>query len=88
MIGGATGRIGDPSGKSIERPELDVQTVERNSVGIENIIRGILGRWGKEMNADVGSQKDVKLDLGSSKGSVDGVSNPFIHLRLCHWVLL
>ncbi|RWR76578.1 LOW QUALITY PROTEIN: Aminoacyl-tRNA synthetase [Cinnamomum micranthum f. kanehirae] len=57
LIGGATGRIGDPSGKSIERPELDVQN-ERNSVGIENTIRGILGRWGKEMNADVGSEKN------------------------------
>lgn len=80
LIGGATGRIGDPSGKSIERPELDVQTVERNSVGIENTILGILGRWGKEMNADVGSEKNLildvgsdgnsKLDMGSSRGSV------------------
>ncbi|XXG71933.1 hypothetical protein AAC387_Pa07g1147 [Persea americana] len=49
------------------------------SVGIENTICGILGRSGKELNADVGSQKNVildvgsdgstKLDLGSSKGS-------------------
>ncbi|GAU18690.1 hypothetical protein TSUD_125230 [Trifolium subterraneum] len=44
LIGGATARVGDPSGKSLERPELDVETLERNSAGIENTIRTILGR--------------------------------------------
>ncbi|CAK8574751.1 unnamed protein product [Lathyrus sativus] len=44
LIGGATARVGDPSGKSLERPELDVETLERNTAGIENIIRTILGR--------------------------------------------
>ncbi|MCI94405.1 putative tyrosine-tRNA ligase mitochondrial-like, partial [Trifolium medium] len=31
LIGGATARVGDPSGKSLERPELDVETLERNT---------------------------------------------------------
>jgi tyrosyl-tRNA synthetase len=44
LIGGATARVGDPSGKSLERPELDVETLERNTAGIENTIRTILGR--------------------------------------------
>ncbi|CAI8596918.1 unnamed protein product [Vicia faba] len=44
VIGGATARVGDPSGKSLERPELDVETLERNTAGIENTIRTILGR--------------------------------------------
>ncbi|KAL9264785.1 Tyrosine--tRNA ligase, chloroplastic/mitochondrial-like protein, partial [Drosera capensis] len=35
LIGGATGRIGDPSGKSAERPELDVGTLEKNGVSIQ-----------------------------------------------------
>ncbi|KAL9682085.1 hypothetical protein QQ045_013878 [Rhodiola kirilowii] len=42
LIGGATARIGDPSGKSLERPELDVETLERNTVGIRDTIGRIL----------------------------------------------
>ncbi|KAJ0111123.1 hypothetical protein Patl1_02494 [Pistacia atlantica] len=38
LIGGATARIGDPSGKSLERPELDPQTLDKNALGITNII--------------------------------------------------
>ncbi|CAN1337013.1 Tyrosine--tRNA ligase, chloroplastic/mitochondrial [Linum perenne] len=42
LIGGATARIGDPSGKSIERPELDVEALERNTLGIDNTVTRIL----------------------------------------------
>ncbi|OIT35851.1 tyrosine--trna ligase, chloroplasticmitochondrial [Nicotiana attenuata] len=42
LIGGATGRIGDPSGKSLERPELDLVTLEKNISGIGGIIKKIL----------------------------------------------
>jgi len=34
LLGGATGRIGDPSGKSAERVLLDAATIERNIEGI------------------------------------------------------
>ncbi|MCL7026987.1 hypothetical protein MKW94_007727 [Papaver nudicaule] len=44
VIGGATARVGDPSGKNIERPELDVQTLESNTLGISQTITTILGR--------------------------------------------
>ena len=30
VLGGATGRIGDPSGKSLERPLLDDETIRAN----------------------------------------------------------
>lgn len=30
ILGGATGRIGDPSGKSVERPLLDQETINHN----------------------------------------------------------
>lgn len=30
VLGGTTGRIGDPSGKSVERPLLDIETINRN----------------------------------------------------------
>ncbi|KAI3834964.1 hypothetical protein MKX03_025305 [Papaver bracteatum] len=46
VIGGATARVGDPSGKNIERPELDVQTLESNTLGIVQTISTILGRNG------------------------------------------
>ncbi|TKY56587.1 Tyrosine--tRNA ligase [Spatholobus suberectus] len=44
LIGGATARVGDPSGKSLERPELDAESLERNTMGISNTIEQILGR--------------------------------------------
>ncbi|KAI4375745.1 hypothetical protein MLD38_013575 [Melastoma candidum] len=44
LIGGATARIGDPSGKSLERPELDSEALERNTLGITDVVSGILGR--------------------------------------------
>ncbi|XP_048234541.1 tyrosine--tRNA ligase, chloroplastic/mitochondrial isoform X1 [Ricinus communis] len=46
LIGGATGRIGDPSGKSSERPELDLDSLEKNILGISNTLTRIF-------NADV-----------------------------------
>ncbi len=40
LVGGGTGMIGDPSGKSSERRLLDVETVRRNAEGIqENLAR-------------------------------------------------
>ncbi|XAR62578.1 Tyrosine--tRNA ligase [Bertholletia excelsa] len=44
LIGGATGRVGDPSGKSLERPELDPLILDRNTDAIANNVRQILGR--------------------------------------------
>ncbi|XP_074274698.1 tyrosine--tRNA ligase, chloroplastic/mitochondrial [Silene latifolia] len=59
LIGGATGRVGDPSGKSSERPELDDSTLQNNIAGITSILDRI-GRgnfvilnnydWWKEVN--------------------------------------
>jgi tyrosyl-tRNA synthetase len=34
LLGGATGKIGDPSGKSTERPLLDTETLAKNVAGI------------------------------------------------------
>lgn len=43
LIGGATARVGDPSGKSIERPELDIDTLENNILGISKTFSTIFG---------------------------------------------
>jgi len=42
VLGGATGRIGDPSGKSTERPLLDTATIEENVRGIRKNFENIL----------------------------------------------
>src|SRR5690606_20260057 len=36
LVGGATGMVGDPSGKSAERNLLDTETLNRNVEGIKN----------------------------------------------------
>lgn len=41
LIGGATGQIGDPSGKSTERPELEKDKVTHNANEIKQLIEKI-----------------------------------------------
>src|SRR3984957_19168747 len=42
IVGGATGMIGDPSGKSAGRQLLDEKSIESNLEGIKNNLRSIL----------------------------------------------
>ncbi len=42
LLGGATGMVGDPSGKSDERNLLDAQTLEKNLKGIKNQLEKFL----------------------------------------------
>lgn len=42
ILGGATGRIGDPSGKSIERPLLDQETIAKNVARIRSHFERVL----------------------------------------------
>lgn len=42
LLGGATARVGDPSGKSMERPVMDDQTIARNLNGIHGVLSQIL----------------------------------------------
>ncbi|MEK7132812.1 MAG: tyrosine--tRNA ligase [Patescibacteria group bacterium] len=44
LVGGATGMIGDPSGKSAERVLLDTETVNRNAEAISAQAKKLLGR--------------------------------------------
>lgn len=43
IVGGATGMIGDPSGKSIERNLLDPETLNENLEGIRRSLSAVLG---------------------------------------------
>ncbi len=42
LVGGATGMIGDPSGKSAERNLLDMDTIEKNCLGIRRQLEKFL----------------------------------------------
>ena len=53
LIGGATGMIGDPSGKSDERNLLDEATLNKNVEGIKNVLSHFLDFNSVEINAPV-----------------------------------
>ncbi|KAL0372588.1 UNVERIFIED_CONTAM: Tyrosine--tRNA ligase, chloroplastic/mitochondrial [Sesamum calycinum] len=65
LVGGATGRIGDPSGKSLERPELDPVSLDMNVSSISATIQSILGRVSTPSSVTILNNydwwKDVKL---------------------------
>src|SRR5438067_5152729 len=42
LVGGATGMIGDPTGKSEERNLLSLDQLQKNVAGIENQLRNLL----------------------------------------------
>ncbi|MCP5470386.1 MAG: tyrosine--tRNA ligase [Chlamydiales bacterium] len=52
LVGGATGMIGDPGGKSHERNLLDQETVERNVAGLRRSLEPILGKTSIYNNYD------------------------------------
>ncbi|XP_073137661.1 LOW QUALITY PROTEIN: tyrosine--tRNA ligase, chloroplastic/mitochondrial-like, partial [Henckelia pumila] len=66
LIGGATDRVGDPSRKSLERPDLDPAAVDRNVSAISATIQGIIERYSSSSSSftmlnNYDWWKDVKL---------------------------
>jgi tyrosyl-tRNA synthetase len=53
LVGGATGMIGDPSGKSDERNLLDEETLNHNVNGIKNVLSNFLDFEAKDENAPI-----------------------------------
>lgn len=51
LVGGATGMIGDPSGKSDERNLLDEETLNQNVAGIKNVLSRFLDFNSESKNA-------------------------------------
>ncbi len=51
LVGGATGMIGDPSGKSDERNLLDEETLAKNVEGIKNVLSRFLNFKSLDLNA-------------------------------------
>lgn len=53
LVGGATGMIGDPSGKSLERNLLDEETLRRNQAGIKGQLSKLLDFESNAPNAAI-----------------------------------
>ena len=53
VIGGATGMIGDPSGKSLERNLLDEDTIQKNMAGIKAQLSKFIDFNSSESNAAI-----------------------------------
>ncbi|AWI24822.1 tyrosine--tRNA ligase [Flavobacterium pallidum] len=53
LVGGATGMIGDPSGKSDERNLLNEEQLNKNVQGIKNVLSRFLDFDSKEANAPI-----------------------------------
>ncbi|MER3471762.1 MAG: tyrosine--tRNA ligase [Chitinophagaceae bacterium] len=51
LVGGATGMVGDPSGKSAERNLLDEATLEKNQTGVKKQLEKFLDFTSKKPNA-------------------------------------
>lgn len=51
LVGGATGMVGDPSGKSEERNLLDKETLDRNVAGVKKQLSKFLGFNSSQPNA-------------------------------------
>ncbi len=65
LVGGATGMIGDPSGKDEERKLLDDETLKKNLKGIENQLRKFLdfncGKTSAELSNNLDFYKDMDM---------------------------
>ena len=72
LLGGATGRVGDPSGKSAERPVLDEDTINANTAGIQKILEGVLANSAAMAGADVPAARVMNnLDWFGSMGFLE-----------------
>lgn len=64
LVGGATGMIGDPSGKSAERNLLDTETLRTNQEGIKNQLSQFLDFDCGENSAEMVNNFDWFKDIG------------------------
>jgi tyrosyl-tRNA synthetase len=58
LVGGATGMVGDPSGKSTERNLLDFETLQKNVEGVRNQLSRFLDFDSKENGAELVNNYD------------------------------
>jgi tyrosyl-tRNA synthetase len=64
LVGGATGMIGDPSGKSAEREFLSEEILRRNQAGIQKQLEKFLDFEGGENRAEIVNNYDWFKNIG------------------------
>lgn len=64
LIGGATGMVGDPSGKSEERNLLDVETLQRNVEGVKKQLEKFLDFNAPDNPAEIVNNYDWFKNMG------------------------
>ena len=64
LVGGATGMVGDPSGKSTERNLLDTETLRHNQEGIKKQLSQFLDFDCGENSAEMANNYDWFKDIG------------------------
>ncbi len=65
LLGGATAKIGDPSGKSTERPLLEDQVILQNCKGIEENVRRVFANHAEICNKGQGDKCDDLVVLNN-----------------------
>jgi len=63
LVGGATGMIGDPSGKEEERQLLDEETLQANVAGIKNQLEKFLDFDSGNSSAEIANNYDFYKDM-------------------------
>src|SRR5690606_21385508 len=67
LVGGATGMIGDPSGKSDERNLLTEEVLEKNVNGIKGVLSRFLDFNSTDENAPILDRKSTRLNSSHVK---------------------
>ncbi len=65
LVGGATGRIGDPSGKDAERQLLDLDVLDANMVKVGEQLRSFLDFDCGSASAEMANNYDFYKDMGA-----------------------
>jgi tyrosyl-tRNA synthetase len=82
LIGGATGFIGDPSGKNRDRVLLDGPTITTNQAGIERCLRRVLDFEASADGAIVGAKLVNNMDWYHDMSAFDFVRDIGRHFRV------
>ena len=82
LIGGATARIGDPSGKSEERPSLAAKSLHQNISGLEKNLKTIFAKF-KEVHPNIEDLKIVNnAEWYENINTIDFTANVLKHCRV------
>ncbi|XP_019613508.1 PREDICTED: tyrosine--tRNA ligase, mitochondrial-like [Branchiostoma belcheri] len=86
LIGGATARIGDPSGRSKEREALDIDQLQTNIKGIETTLRQVCKNHEQDIWKSPKELPPLRIENNSSwyrqQNVVDFMSTVGRHLRM------